>query len=233
MIYPLVNIRQQLTLFFSRKNFEFSCRTWSERKNETGALFDIYDGMVWKDFTDDDDRRFFTKEYADTHIGLMLNMDWFQPYTNSQYSVGVIYAIICNLPRSERFKPINVLTLAVIPGPKEPKLHEINHYLYPIVNQLNQLWIGYNIKTYENTNGRFIRGALIGCSSDVPATRKLCGFISARVACYRCHKSANFVGNQPNFGGFEDFDDWFIERDINVIRENAKEWKNCTTEEAR
>ena len=74
---------------------------------------------------------------------------------------------------------------------------------------------------------------MIGCSSDVPATRKLCGFISACIACYRCHKSANFVNNQTNFGGFEDFDDWFTERNIDEIREKANEWKKCATEEAR
>ena len=141
----------------------------------------------------------------------MLNLDWFQPFKNSQYSVGVIYAVICNLSRSERFKPYNILTLAIIPGPHEPKLHEINHYLYPIINQLIQLWNGYNIQTHEYNNSRFVCGAIIGSSNDVPAARKLCGFISARIACYRCYKSANFVGNQPNFGGFADFDDWFVE----------------------
>ena len=92
--------------------------------------------MIWKGFKDDNSDPFFTKEYADSHIGLMLNMDWFQPFINSLYSVGVIYAAICNLPRPERFKLENILTLAVIPGPNEPKLHEINNYLYPVVNQL-------------------------------------------------------------------------------------------------
>ena len=160
-------------------------------------------------------------------------MDWFQPFDSSLYSVGVIYAVICNLPRTERYKSHNILTLAVIPGPKEPKLHEINNYLYPIINQLVHLWSGYNIVTHENKSGRFIRGAIIGCSSDVPATRKLCGFISARVACYRCYKLANFVNNQSNFGGFSDFSDWFVERDIDIIREKAYEWKKCQTEESR
>ncbi|GET54135.1 hypothetical protein GLOIN_2v1788017 [Rhizophagus irregularis DAOM 181602=DAOM 197198] len=233
MTFPLVNIRRQLTLFFGRKDFEVTCRKWAERENETEALFYIYDGRIWMSFEDGKGEPFFKKEYAKTHIRLMLNMDWFQPYINSQYSVGVIYAVICNLPRSERFKPYNILTLAVIPGPKEPKKHEINNYLYPIINQLNRLWEGYHIKTYEYNNGRFIRGAIIGCASDVPATRKLCGFISARIACYRCYKSANLVNNQPNFGGFEDIDDWFVERDINLIREKAREWKKCATEESR
>ncbi|GET51246.1 hypothetical protein GLOIN_2v1776801 [Rhizophagus irregularis DAOM 181602=DAOM 197198] len=207
--------------------------TTNIQENETKALLYIYDGRIWMSFEDGKRELFFKKEYAETHIGLMLNMDWFQPYINSQYSVGVIYAVICNLPRSERFKPYNILTLAVIPGPKEPKKHEINNYLYPIINQLNRLWEGYHIKTYEYNNSRFIRGATIGCASDVPATRKLCDFISARIACYRCHKSANLVNNQPNFGGFEDIDDWFVERDINLIREKAREWKKCATEESR
>ncbi len=38
---------------------------------------------------------------------------------------------------------------------------------------------------------------------------------------------ANFVNNQSNFGGFADLDEWFIERDINVIRDKASEWKNA------
>ncbi|GET52341.1 hypothetical protein RIR_jg16610.t5 [Rhizophagus irregularis DAOM 181602=DAOM 197198] len=88
MTFPLVNIRRQLTLFFGRKDFEVTCRKWAERENETEALFDIYDGRIWMSFEDGKGEPFFKKEYAETHIGLMLNMDWFQPYINSQYSVA-------------------------------------------------------------------------------------------------------------------------------------------------
>ncbi|GBC01895.1 hypothetical protein RclHR1_43730001, partial [Rhizophagus clarus] len=98
---------------------------------------------------------------------------------------------------------------------------------------LNCLWNNYFIKTNEHNNGQFVCGAIISCSSDVPASQKLCGFISAHIACYQCYKLANFINNQPNFGGFADLDDWFVERDINEIREKASEWKQCATEEAR
>ena len=54
--------------------------------------------MIWKKFKDDNDELFFTKEYADTNLGLMINMDWFQPFLSSLYFVSVVYAIICNLP---------------------------------------------------------------------------------------------------------------------------------------
>ena len=58
----------------------------------------------------------------------MLNCDWFQPFERTQYSVGVLYAVILNLPRSIRFKPENVLIIGIIPGPDEPPL-VINSYL--------------------------------------------------------------------------------------------------------
>ena len=41
------------------------------------------------------------------------------------------------------------------------------------------------------------------------------------------------MSNKSNFDGFADFDEWFVEQDINEIRENANEWKKCTTEESR
>ncbi|PKC57887.1 hypothetical protein RhiirA1_471804 [Rhizophagus irregularis] len=36
----------------------------TERKNETEALFDIYDSRIWEEFKDDNTEPFFTKEYA-------------------------------------------------------------------------------------------------------------------------------------------------------------------------
>jgi hypothetical protein len=45
---------------------------------------------------------------------------------------------------------------------------------------------------------------------------------------------ANFnTRNQPNFGGFDDMDQWFVKRDVNEIRNNASLWKECNTEDAR
>src|SRR5215469_9922009 len=64
---------------------------------------DIYDGKVWKTFPFDGST-FFTPETTTTHLGLLFNLDWFQPFTYTQHSSGAIYASICNLPRSERDK---------------------------------------------------------------------------------------------------------------------------------
>ena len=43
-------------------------------------------------------------------IGLMMNIDWFQPFKNrNDYAVGVIYFVLLNLPRKIRFKAENVI----------------------------------------------------------------------------------------------------------------------------
>ncbi|GBC53031.2 hypothetical protein GLOIN_2v1775288 [Rhizophagus irregularis DAOM 181602=DAOM 197198] len=130
----------------------------------------------------------------------MINLDWFQPYDGTFYSIGVIYAAVCNLPHDIRFKRENLLVLGLLPGPNEVSLHKINHYIAPIVNELELLWSGITLnQTFECQNGKNIRAALVLISCDIPAARKICGHISALVSCHRCMKRANYEDHQHNF----------------------------------
>lgn len=88
--------------------------------------------------TNSPDQRHTVRE---NFIGLMLNIDWFQPYKHTNSSVGVMYLVIVNLPRSVRFKRENVIIAGILPGPTEPK-HDINPYLEPLVSELLTLWAG-------------------------------------------------------------------------------------------
>ncbi|CAG8713726.1 5058_t:CDS:2, partial [Funneliformis mosseae] len=136
---------------------------------------------------------------------------------------------------NERFKPSNILTLALIPGLNEPKLHQLNHYLASLIDQLIELWHRINLpETFEHPNGKKIKVAVIYCSYDISTTRKLCRYISAKAAYYRFFKYVNYDdNNQPNFERLDDMDDWFKEKDAKEIRNNASEWKNCRTEKKR
>ena len=69
-------------------------------------------------------------------FGLMLNVDWYQPYKYSPYSIGDMYLVVMNLPRSERYHRKNLILVGIIPGPNEPSL-TINSYLSPLVDELN------------------------------------------------------------------------------------------------
>ena len=109
-----------------------------------------------------------------------MNIDWFQPFKRTTYS-GVIYLVIMNLPREERFLPKNVIICGVIPGPSEPK-RNINHYLSELVSDLQTLWKGVYMEIPECRLPILIRAALVCTSSDIPATRKSCGFTSHGVS---------------------------------------------------
>ena len=73
------------------------------------------------------------------------------------------------------------------------------------------LWNGFNLAVSDKyPTGKHIRLAVICCSNDIPAARKLCDHISALVRCYRYYKSASGEeGQRPNFGEFEDMSEWF------------------------
>jgi hypothetical protein len=135
----------------------------------------------------------------------MLNIDWFQPYENRKNSIGIIYLANMNLPREIRHKRENVIVLSIIPDfDHEPSC--ITTYLEPIVQQLKELWKpGVHMNTYEHPDGVIIKAALVCTSADVPATRKLSGFLGhcAIYGCTKCkHKFTGGVGNK-NYGGFD------------------------------
>lgn len=86
----------------------------------------------------------FSSDEQSFNLGLMLNIDWFKPCKHTEYSIGAIYLTIMNLPRKERFKQENVLLIALLPAPKEPK-YNLNSMLYPLVQELLEFWEGENI----------------------------------------------------------------------------------------
>src|SRR6184192_3374522 len=75
-----------------------------------------------------------------------------------------------------------MLILALLLGPNEVKLHKINHYLAPIVDELLEFWSGVNLPPSEDhLEVKKIRLAVICCANDIPAARKLCDHISLRL----------------------------------------------------
>ncbi|GBC36291.2 uncharacterized protein LOC114575354 [Rhizophagus irregularis DAOM 181602=DAOM 197198] len=236
MIYPKPSIRQQLSMLYQRPGFEDMLELSGIQRGGVNTYSDIYDGKVWKTFPFNGDT-FFTQETATTHLGLLFNLDWFQPFTYTQHSAGAIYASICNLPRTERNKPENIIYLGFLPGLKEVGLERINHYLAPIVDELLELWKGWRVpKTYQYTEGLDIKVALIIGSSDTPATRKLFGHGSAVMKCHRCEKHSTYseVYKKTHYGGMQEYDKW-VTNPINpsLHRQYAHEWLQCNSKSSR
>ena len=133
LTYCYMGLKCSLESLILTQQFVELSEHWRSRDDTSGKLCDIYDGKIWSEFQQYDDRAFLSDPYT---FGLMMNIDWFRPYKHVQnYSVGAIYLVFMNLPRHLRFKRENVLLLGILPGPSEPS-HDINSYLTPLVNEL-------------------------------------------------------------------------------------------------
>ena len=79
-----------------------------------------------------------------------------------------------NLPYTIRHKPENMYVAGIIPGPREPTLTELNHYLKPVIDDFVTSWtegIRYS-RTALHPSGRTVRCAIIAAVMDLLAARK-------------------------------------------------------------
>ena len=225
-VYSYQSLKDAITRLLRQKGFLESCEQWRQRSSMPNYLGDVYDGCVWNDFSE-----FLSQQYS---WCLALNVDWFQPFSHICDSAGAIYLVIQYLPRQERYKRENMILVGIIPGPKEPSLN-INSYLTPLVYELKEFYHGIVLPSLSS-DGKTIhsvvlRLALTCIICDLPATRKVCGFVSfnALYGCSRCMKQfpSESFGESPNYAGY-DRSLWH-NRDISVHREKSYEHSNSRT----
>ena len=218
-VYCYKSLKSSLQELLLRPGFHQCCQYWKSR-NTSDKLSDVYDGNVWKDFLTISEQPFLA---CPNNLALMLNIDWFQPYKHTVSSVGAIYLTVMNLPRQMRFKRTNIILVALIPGPSEPK-HDINSLLGPLVNELSTLWAGITMEIHNGSSvvKEIVRCALLCCACDLPAGRKVCGFLShsASFGCSKCLKSFKGTVGNMNYSGF-DRSSWPLKTN-EIHRQNAQ-----------
>ena len=198
LVYCYLGLEPMLRLLLQQETFSVMSEKWRERA-EDDYYHDVYDGKVWKDFCIAEGQNFLSEP---NNFGLALNIDFFQPYKHVQYSVGGFYCVILNLPRRIRYKQENVLLVALSPGPKEPE-HDLNKYLEPFVNELMTFWCGKEITVNGVT--KCYKMALMNVACDLPAGRKVCGFLSysAAYGCSKCLKKFTGSVGCMDYSGFD------------------------------
>ena len=201
-VYPYKSLRSSIERLVQRKGFLEKCEKWRYRKVLDGYICDVFDGAVWKSFTENDKENFLVNRHC---YLLTLNVDWFQPFEQQVvYSVGAIYLTLQNLPRDERNKLENVILIGVIPGPSEPK-KTINSFLTPLILELKEAWSnGFIISTGKSQV--CIKLALSCVTCDIPATRKVCGFLghNSELGCNKCWKKFNVgFAERTDFSGYD------------------------------
>jgi len=222
--YPYMPLSKSLSRLLNKDNFIMKCQKWRSRIVPEDYLCDVYDGRVWKFYNSTEGNNFLASSH---NYLLTLNTDWFQPYERGVYSVGVIYLTVQNLPREDRYKLENILLVDIIPGPSEPKL-TINSFLAPLVLELKEAWEkGFSLTIHDKSMVT-VKLALTCVACDIPASRKVCGFIShnAALGCNKCLKKFDVqFGEQTDYSGF-DIENWtprFVEQHCHHVTEILKE----------
>ncbi|OSD03378.1 hypothetical protein PYCCODRAFT_1365629 [Trametes coccinea BRFM310] len=163
---------------------------WAGSTDGNHRLYDMHDGWAWTSLRAGLERRQggrWSIEDVDVHdvnqrfvalpngLILIFNIDWFRALKRGNYSVGAIYLTICNNPRSKRFLPEETMLLAVIPGPEEPSLEQLNSILEIFVPELLELYNGIDVRVPGEEQPALVHGCLIANASDLPAARKASG----------------------------------------------------------
>lgn len=224
--YVNKSLRDALQRILIRKNIHLKLESWRNRKIPDGIYADVYDGRVWKSYID----KLFHERRT---LGLMINVDWFQPFKHCTDSIGAIYLVTMNLPRKERYKRENIILAGLLP-PLEAEPNTLNPFLTPLVQELKDLWTGIHFYTSESPKYKvLVKGALICAACDIPAARKLCGFKghNAHRGCSKCFKHFPGLMANKDYSGF-DRNNW-PQRDISTHRDISKKIKYAKTAQSR
>ncbi|EIW84798.1 hypothetical protein CONPUDRAFT_48474 [Coniophora puteana RWD-64-598 SS2] len=138
--------------------------------------------------------------------------------------------MVClNLPPHLRYKLENVYLVGIMPGPHEPSLDQINHFLRPLVTDLLRLYKHgiYLKRTYLYPAGRLIRVALGPLICDLLAARKTAGFAGhrANLFCSFCQLPLSDIADLSKAS--------WTRRTAEQHRLDAIRWAEAPSENAR
>ena len=90
--------------------------------------------------------------------------------------MGSIVLSYLLLPPDMWYKPENLCLVGIIPGPREPSGHEIDHFLHPLIEIMKESWKhGARYRMHNYPHGQLICSAIALSVNDLPIARKIMG----------------------------------------------------------
>jgi Transposase family tnp2 len=208
-----------------------SCDNLMKSMDQPAPSFvgDVFEAEFLRTFEGPKPGTLFVDRQGGGRYAFSLNVDFFalegMRIRGATASAGIISLACLNLPLDVRYKPENMY-LSVIPGPKEPHLTEVNHYIRPLMDDMVDSWDKGVLfsRTALHPLGRMTNSAIIAAVMDLPAARKTSGLAghSSHFYCTVCQ-----CFHQSTLAR-TDFENW-VKRDILLLRTQAEAWKNATT----
>jgi hypothetical protein len=179
--FPLIPRLQRL---FSTTKTSNDMRWHDEGRTKDKFLRHPADGECWKDL--DDRYPKFAEDPRNVRLGL--GSDGFNPFRNmsSKHSTWPVMLIPYNLPPWICMKQTSFILSMIIPGPHSPG-NDIDIYLQPLVDELQQLWKGVDTYDASSKENFPLKAALLWTLNDFPALAYLYGWTtSGQYACPSC-----------------------------------------------
>ncbi len=181
------SFKDWLAELLSRPGYEEKMdMAWTTHTKDQGynihrELTDIFDGEILRNFKGPDGQHFGLGGDEGRYV-FSLCCDNFNPLGNKQagksYSAGMVSLICLNLPPDIRYKPENMFLYGIIPGPHEPPLDCMNHYLKFLIDEFLECWspgVRFS-RTHQYFYGRVALCALVCLVCDLVGARKTMGF---------------------------------------------------------
>jgi hypothetical protein len=216
------------------QNMDDAWKTCQMGMDPIAEMKDIFDGDMLRNFMGHDGQHFSISEGKGRYI-FSLCVDFFNSLGNKQAgkkkSIGLISLVCLNLPPDMRYKPENMFLFGVVPGPKEPLLACLNHYLHYLVNEFLEFWFpGVRFsRTSNHYYGKVVQCALVCVVSDLLAARKTNGFatVNHTQACAICH----CVRHSDDLG--DSYTCLWDRRTATEIRDSSQLYLNAKDEKTR
>ncbi|KAF8601122.1 hypothetical protein BDV93DRAFT_446414, partial [Ceratobasidium sp. AG-I] len=192
----------------------------------TSLLTDVWDGTFLNSFPIGEPS-FFDAPPDELRLCMLLFHDFFNPLRNKTAgklrSVGCVYMVCLNLPSDLRYDTSYAYLAAIIPGPSEPSMENLQHFLRPIADEMLEfydpgVWVA---RTHKYPRGRKVRVAVPLNCMDTPAARAFGGFAghSHTCFCYLCSATLSFINSNTLLG--------FHLRTMQDHRARAAQWANA------
>jgi hypothetical protein len=202
-------------------------------KSSPANMKNIFDGAFIREFKGPDGQTLFAHRRGETRLLFSLFVDFFNVNTvlshGATTSNGIIAMACLNLTFEQRYLPENLYIAGIIPGPKEPTLMELNHFLKPLIDELADFWEpGFMFSRTALHSNQVVRCALACVICDLPAARKV-GAFAGVVANHFCTVCS--CNGKLSLGRIDtDHDEW-QPRNPADLRQEAEKWRDGTLQD--
>ena len=202
-----------------------------------------HDAKFLRSFQGQDGKLFCVSPDGEARLTFTLFVDFFAtegmkergPHT----SLGIVALACLDLPIEIRYKPEYMYLVCIIPGPNEPTLTQLNHYIDPVVTIMLESWLkGIKLSrtALRGELGLLVRCAIALVVCDLPAAWKTSQLLAStsKIFCSVCDcwdvrdAGGSIVKDWHKLRGRHDCDQWHI-RDVARMRSAAEQWRDAAT----